>query len=184
MPFTLATTLVGEEEWVDVSSSTSPYILEFDYYVGYGDLILMNNPSVWYPIGYTPEHGNDNLYNHWSTATANVGLGLATTTYLNSHPPQTTICINDMTLPIGGKFDINANWGNPHNEHDRGSAVDIADTYINAPNKCNVPSYVVNDPFSMGAACTANGAAYVKVHVPPEAPHIHCNFQSSATYPH
>ncbi len=184
LPFTLSTTLIGEEEWIDVNSSLSPITVEFDYYVGYGDLYLINNPSVWYLIGYTPNHGNDNNYNHWSTASANVGLGNATTSYLNSHPPQSTICINDATLPIGGKFDIYGNWTNPHAEHDRGSTIDIADTFSTAPNECNIADYVVNDPYAMRDQCYAAGAAYVKVHVPPEAPHVHCNFQSSATYPH
>ena len=184
LPFTLSTTLIGEEEWIDVASSLSPIIVEFDYYVGYGDLYLINNPSVWYLIGYTPNHGNDNNYNHWSTASANVGLDNATTSYLNSHSPQARICINDAVLPIGGKFDIYGNSTNPHAEHDRGSAVDIAYTYNAASNECNNPDYVVNDPYAMQDACYAAGAAYVEIHVPPEAPHVHCNFQSSATYPH
>jgi hypothetical protein len=82
---------------------------------------------------------------------------------------------------MGRKFDLNANWTSPHAEHDRGSAIDMSTVAGQCPN-----NMVIQDPQGMSRACYAEGAADVIIHTATHLPpaHIHCNFQSIATFPH
>lgn len=54
------------------------------------------------------------------------GLYYATLAYLAAHPEISQICTDDMALPFGGKFDLNQDWQQPHSQHDRGTAADVA----------------------------------------------------------
>ncbi len=38
--------------------------------------------------------------------------------------PSETVLLNDMSLPLGGVFDINGDWEPPHLDHQEGEAVD------------------------------------------------------------
>jgi hypothetical protein len=65
MPFTLATGIVGQIEEIVVNSSLSLYATDYEIVVGYPDLYFLGNESgLWYQIGYSPNHGNSNSYNH------------------------------------------------------------------------------------------------------------------------
>jgi hypothetical protein len=81
---------------------------------------------------------------------------------------------NDAALPIGGKFDINGTWSGAHAEHNRGSAVDIANTTM----QCSAAETVAGNVF--GNACFAAGAVSVIVHT--DHPHVHCNWQRVTSY--
>ncbi len=180
--FTISTTLIGQIEYFVGASTVNLTNNGIDYAIGYGDLVYGDIPAIWTRIGGSDTGGGsghgttDN--NRYMTLTTYDGLYYATQRYLLQHPTQTQICVNDATLPIGGKFDISQTWSSPHAEHDRGSAVDVADT----AGQCPANSIVNATDFAR--ACRDAGAVRVIVHVPPEAPHVHCNWQDPRTFPH
>lgn len=177
--FTISTTLLGQIEAVFGYSSFGN--AGYDYAVGYSDLVFGDIPSLWTRIGAPAGGGNHGTTddNRFMTADTYDGLYYATNRYLQTHPGQTNICVNDAALPIGGKFDLGLTWiSGAHHEHDRGSAVDIATT----TGQCAASETVNGRAFA--AACTAEGAVTTIVHVPPEAPHVHCNWRSIASYAH
>jgi hypothetical protein len=179
-----------ETEIVTCSNENGSVTVNADYGVGYGDLYFASSP-LWIQNGgnNTPGATDDghgtNANNHWMTQTASGGLAGATRSYLAGHARQTQICTNDMALPVGGKFDIQAivpgttglhRWASPHIAHDRGTAVDIA-----GPGSGQCPNNQVNIAAFL-QACVANGAN-VQNSVN-EGNHAHCNFASVNTYPH
>ncbi len=111
---------------------------------------------------------------------ANPGYGIWNTAWawVNAYNPGGYICVNDMALPYGGKFDTNQNWISPHASHDRGSAVDVATTSSQCP-----PASVVTNPNAFLQLCVANDAKpYPISQVDPAD--VHCNWTDPATYPH
>lgn len=191
-PVTVSTTLVGQEEFVEVWNVDNPNDpgSELDFYVGYNDL-YSSSSNLWILIGGSDTGGGTGhgttAYNHFQTRTAGSGLYAATQQYLASHAGVNQICINDCALPSGGKFDIcNAAypgctavtpWANPHISHDRGTAADIAGP---TSGQCPVGNRVVIAVFLQ--RCIANGAS--SIHSAPEGNHAHCNWADPATYPH
>ena len=112
MPLTLTTTPVGQFENITVTCNSgivgsTCYGSGFDYAVGYPNLVFIDNSNIFVQIGVnsTTNHG-DNTFNHWMTVNAATGLQQAATAYINSNNPGHKVCINDMALLIGGKFDI------------------------------------------------------------------------------
>ncbi len=185
MPVTLTTTQVGQIETISVvptGDAEGPPAIEgyYTYAVGYLNFVYMDNSDIFMQTGgNTTNHGN-NTWNHYMTVNAATGLQQAATSYVNTYNPGQKICINDMALPIGGKFDIHDNWTSPHKLHDAGTAVDVPVK----SGQCTA-SYLVNsDRFKR--ECSAQGASYVVTEsggrVVPQCPpentscHVHCQW--------
>jgi hypothetical protein len=185
--FDVSTGYIGQVEYVLGQSSVYLQTSGFDFAVGYGDLVFGNINALWTRTGGSDTGANGNhgttANNRFMTMPAYSGMYHATVAYLRDHPGQSKICVNDATLPMGGKFDINGGWQGlsvSHYEHDRGSAVDIATT----TNQCNaIPSQTV-DGNQFLDACIAAGAVPSASLVHTDYPHVHCNWQSETTYPH
>lgn len=76
--------------------------------------------------GGTATHPGD--YNHYGTAIAVANIPLICNDYEAMYPGSTNPEINDMSLPFGGKFDLNNMWiNNPiqHGEHRVGRNCDF-----------------------------------------------------------
>ncbi len=188
MPVTLATTQVGQVEDVillDVDSGIPTY---YQYAVGYHGLVSIGNSNIFVQIGGNRTNHGDNGFNHYMTVNAASGLQQATTTYLNQYNPGQKICINDMALPIGGKFDIcwsaaigcrdaNRNlivkpWDSPHISHDLGTAADVAVS----SSQCQPSTYLVDQNLFL-AACKASPGS-LQANTIPEGNHVHCRWQN------
>lgn len=109
------------------------------------------------------------------------GLYNASLDYLASHSGQQRVCTNDMALPFGGKFDIQAlagnPWKSPHASHDRGTAADVA-----GPGSAQCPdSYEVNVSQFLNT-CIARGA--LTQYSINENNHAHCNWANPSSYAH
>ncbi len=88
------------------------------------------------------------------TTNAATGIYNATVAYQGVHPGL--VAINDMSLPFGGKFDINGTWSGDHASHLTGTDVDVngtSDDFLNY--------------------CTASGAIYTVKHA---AGNLHCRW--------
>lgn len=178
--FQIYTTLTGRAEALGITCS-NPYgsvSRLFDYAVGYNDIWWNNHPEVWILIGGNTTGHGDNTFNHWMQTMPAYGIWNTAWAWVNTYNPGGTICVNDMALPYGGKFDIYQNWISPHASHDRGSAVDVATTSNQCP-----PASVVTNPDAFLQLCVANGAKpYPISQVDPAD--VHCNWTDPATYPH
>jgi hypothetical protein len=71
-------------------------------------------------VGATATHGD----NHNGTPTFNASLGTLADSYVLAFPGQ-RLAYNDMSLPLGGLFDINATWAPPHVSHRFGVDCDL-----------------------------------------------------------
>ncbi len=105
-------------------------------------------------------HGDDN-FDHWATSDLSNGIFNTATLFLQAHPDVGQIALNDMALPIGGKFDLNDDWISPHADHDRGGAVDVNGV------STTLASEFVND-------CYVYGASFAQVE--PSPYRIHCRW--------
>jgi len=165
------------------------------YWVGAGrpDVTMFYNdhPERWEKIGATPEHGtvNENRYMTWNAANQFYN---ASEDYLsvhgtgpnfpNGHNHQTTgkLAVNDMSLPFGGKFDLEGKWGydsqgnvtnEKHLEHQVGTAVDIrANTLTHAIPLDHQPIFE--------QLCRNRGATLAQTEFPvgDSRRHIHCRW--------
>ncbi len=68
--------------------------------------------------------------NHYGTPTLNGALENIASDYITAYQ-GVRIRINDMSLPNGGKFDINGSWGGSHSSHRCGKNADISARGIN-----------------------------------------------------
>src|SRR5487761_1988075 len=191
---TLNTTLIGQAEALLITCSNGIGTLNASATdaVGYGDVYYNEHPSIWIDIGGSNTgadtgHGST-AYNRYMQVTSIVnGTGPAygpynaTNSYFSNHPGVSQVCTNDMALPFGGKFDIQAltgnPWASPHSSHDRGTAADIA-----GPGTAQCPSanqVVIGDFID---ACVTNGA--IRANSIIEANHAHCQFASPSSFPH
>lgn len=132
---TLTTTRVGQLEELYIEAIDYGTTTYFTYQVGYNDIYYNHHPEIWDKVGGTDTgvdtgHGDTNM-NRWMETNAAYGIYYASTDYLAAHPEQSRLCLNDMALPFGGKFDIQRTWNSPHGEHDRGKAVDVGDASAN-----------------------------------------------------
>jgi len=98
------------------------------------DLILLPESPDYTQIGGTQEHHGPPLYgrrednhNHYGTAEVNRSIANLAAQFRRAFPRQPVLAINDMSLPLGGRFDINGQWeGNTEHEfHRNGVDVDI-----------------------------------------------------------
>ncbi|MGD0792043.1 MAG: hypothetical protein ABR920_09755 [Terriglobales bacterium] len=171
MPVTLATTQVGQFETVSVvptgcGEGDTCIETNYDYAVGYTGLVYIGNSNIFMQTGGNTTNHGDNTFNHYMTVTAATGLQNAATFYINQYNPGQKVCINDMALPMGGKFDINDDWQSPHKSHDPGTAADVSDASGQCP-----ASYVVNaNRFEQ--ACINAGTENTLI----EFRHVHCRW--------
>lgn len=63
--------------------------------------------------------------NHYLTSDAANKLLIIAINYHHLYPKDPVIYVNDASLMWGGLFDLDADWDTPHEEHRRGSVVDI-----------------------------------------------------------
>jgi hypothetical protein len=117
--------------------------------------------SLWTLTGGDTTNHGDNNFNHWATSALSNGIFQTASDFLFEHPEVGQIALNDMALPIGGRFDIQQNWIPPHADHDRGLAVDVN----------LVPQSLANEFIEW---CTINGARDARVEFNPY--HIHCRW--------
>ena len=169
MPVQLQTTQVGEMEAIYVEDVDDGYVYHTDYAVGYNTFTYVGPSNIFIQIGGNTTMHGDNTWNHWMTPSALQGLQNATVSYLNTNNPGGAICINDMSLPIGGVFDVSNTWRwhPPHVSHDWGTAADVATT----TNQCSA-SNIVN-PAAFMRACSSSGAIDRRLENPP---HVHCRW--------
>lgn len=166
IPVTIYTTPVGQIESINVEDEDNGLTTYYDYAVGYNTFTYVSGGNFVQVGGNTTNHG-DNTWNHWMTPGALSGLSAAATSYLNNYNRGHSICINDMSLPIGGVFDIHDNWTSPHLSHDKGTAADIS----TVAGQCSAANIVSPGPFMK--ACQTAGAVDWRVEVPP---HVHCRW--------
>jgi hypothetical protein len=168
MPIVLTTTQVGQIETITAVNQDNGYVINYDYGVGYSGLVYIDNSGVFNQTGGgTTQHG-DNTWNHYMTVNAATGLQQATAAYINSYNPGQKVCINDMALPIGGKFDINDDWQSPHISHDEGTAADVAATAGQCP-----ANYTVNSNHFIRECINAGALAQNTIN---EGNHVHCRW--------
>ena len=149
---------MGQEEAIAVCSDTCG---TYNYAVGYLDLSFVAGNSLWTLTGGNTTNHGDNNYNHWATSALSNGINNTASQFLQNHPEVGQIALNDMALPISGKFDLNNDWASPHADHDRGGAVDV-----NA-----VPTSLADEFVNL---CYSNGASFAQVETSPY--HIHCRW--------
>jgi hypothetical protein len=182
-------TLIGQAEYVDVLciAPEGGNLTRYEWAVGYSDLYYNDHQDdywgFWLRTGGTDTgantgHGSTH-YNRYMTWTAANGLFDATILYLGLSGGQTRICVNDMALPFGGKFDINAlqggQWQSPHSRHDRGTAADVS-----GPGASQCPDeYEVNVAAFVEACREHDGDWSLN-----EGNHAHCDWGNPASYPH
>jgi hypothetical protein len=63
--------------------------------------------------------------NHWATAAVNENIEAIAAEYGRLFPRLPRLDINDMSLPFGGRFDINGRWVGDHTYHRNGLDVDV-----------------------------------------------------------
>jgi len=188
----ISTTLFSQAEKLTVTCSAGGYTsapFNDDYAVGYPDIYWADHPELWLMTGGNTTGHGDNTFNHWMQANpatqTGPAYGLYNTAnyYTQVYLSGGKICLNDMALPFGGKFDILQNWnvpaGSPHVSHDRGSAADTQ----TSTNQCQPPYNVVNPNQYLTTCVQLFGARpYPVSQVDPAD--VHCNWSDPATYPH
>lgn len=122
------TTQIGQFERVSACPTGGLYPCGgVDYLVGYNDIYWVSERDQWIHIGgNTTGHGG-NEYNHWMRSVPAYAILATATQFLAANPAQGKIAVNDMSLPFGGRFDIQANnrWAGSHFNHSLGKAVDV-----------------------------------------------------------
>jgi hypothetical protein len=120
--FILATTIVGHAEYLEGCTYYACDV--YQYAVGGAGIYWVSDHGIWIQNGAKAIHGNSVSYNHWMTSNAAYGIYNTTVAYQGQYPGL--VYSNDMSLPYGGRFDLNANWVEPHtSSHDLGLSADI-----------------------------------------------------------
>ena len=174
MPVTLTTTQVGQFETVSVAPTGCPegdtcIETNYDYAVGYTGLVYIGDSDIFMQTGGNTTNHGDNTFNHYMTVNAATGLQNAATFYINQYNPGQKVCINDMALPMGGKFDIKDNWQSPHISHDQGTAADVAAVAGSCP-----ANYTANLNY-FRLACINQGGS-LAANTITEGNHVHCRW--------
>ncbi len=89
---------------------------------------LSNSPDGTYIKVRTADTRHTAANAYYGMPDTNVILGLVAVEYLNlttTAQRSRLLSINDMSLPRGGRFDVNGNWARPHAEHRIGISADI-----------------------------------------------------------
>lgn len=170
------TTQIGQQEMIVACPAGGGSLCATrEYHVRYNDIYWVEEKPEWIHIGgNTTGHGG-NQYNHWMTSAAAWGLYRTAQQFLSEHPEQGKIAVNDMALPWGGRFDIEATrrWTGDHSSHGRGTSVDIRASPSGA--------YTIPYPlyYRFEQLCRDYGARYARVEDPDNVRnnrHIHCDF--------
>jgi hypothetical protein len=152
---------------------------EYTHWVGFADICWVEQKPGWRHVGgNTTGHGG-NEYNHWMTVSAAYGIYYTILDFQARYPAQTKVCVNDMALPIGGKFDIYRNWDSPHHWHDRGMAVDINTTDSNACGSQEAGGIPLHLREEFRQHCIARGADPSRSILEPR--NVHCNWPDPFT---
>ena len=155
-----------------------------DYGVGYTDFVFIpGGAQMLQTGGNTTGHG-DNSWNHYMNPGATAGFLSAISAYLADQAPngEVGICINDMSLPVGGIFDIDnpacpscsrqdQAWQPPHVDHSAGNAVDIATP---GSGSCTSSAFIAISPADLVAQCKAAGG--INSAYEPTKHHVHCEW--------
>lgn len=153
LSFTHTTTIVGHAEYIRVCASGGG-CTNSNYAVGY-TIYYVSDHGIWTLVGQRAEHGNSTAYSHWMTTNAANGIYNTTVDYQANISPG-LVAVNDMSLPFGGKFDINGTWSGDHVAHYLGRDADVNGT---------------DDVFL--DYCTAHGANCTAKHAPGN---LHCGW--------
>jgi hypothetical protein len=80
-----------------------------------------------YPSGLMKFFGDSawHPFNHWGRSSFNQKLENFGFAYATRYPAFEKVCLNDMSLPRGGKFDALGHWTGAHESHQTGQDVDI-----------------------------------------------------------
>lgn len=166
LPVNIVTTVVGQLESAFVCASFCTFT---DYAVIYNDLFQVAPSGNYVFIGEKTEHPN----NHFGTSPAISAIQVTALLYRQEFPASPVIALNDMSLPLGGKFDLNFTWTTgSHANHSRGFAVDVRGN--GGPN--SIPRITaVQERFEQ--LCTQTGAIVV-LHesIGTSFEHFHCQW--------
>lgn len=122
LPVFVDTTTVGQIESIRVCiPAFIPVCRDYDYLVRYGPFASLLPGRDWALIGATSSHPL-NHYGWYSTIQAVMTVA---SRYHAEFPDYDVIAINDISLALGGIFDLRRNWRGPHYQHSRGKAADI-----------------------------------------------------------
>lgn len=140
------------------------------HYVGYNSFQFVFPSNDWFHVGgNTTEHGG-NGWNHWMTPYAQRNLANTVAQFRRSNPNQGKLALNDMSLPMGGIFDIRKNWRKPHNRHALGTAVDVR-------GNGSTGSIISGQHAAFAAVCTATGAGFTEHEDEgTRNEHVHCDW--------
>jgi len=115
----IVTTVVGQLESAFICADFCTFN---DYAVIYNDLFQVQPNANYVFVGATTAHPN----NHFGTSPAISATQVVAILYHQEFPALPIIALNDMALPLGGKFDLNLTWtSGSHAQHSRGFAVDV-----------------------------------------------------------
>ena len=100
-----------------------------DDYVLIGGTCAHNGPS---DRASVPQQCRTPNNNHWARTDVVTSLEDIADDYRSQFPDNTLLHINDMSLPLGGRFDIAANWEGygDHQYHRQGTDVDVRSSTI------------------------------------------------------
>ncbi|CUS81187.1 hypothetical protein JGI20_00685 [Candidatus Kryptobacter tengchongensis] len=102
---------------------------ESPYYKKVGGTCEHHGPHTPWREPPTPPECQQPDHNHYIAPLTYLRLSRVCHLYysITSH----RLCINDISLPFGGLFDIDGNWRRPHGSHRMGVDIDIATRVVN-----------------------------------------------------
>jgi hypothetical protein len=146
--------------------------------------LLPTNDAVYEKIGGTPHHlgppGSPADNNHWGDWRITSWLPEIAQAYLNELEPDNVIKYNDISLPLGGGFDVNGGWeadiaagASGHETHRVGRSVDVRTNPFHGD---GVP--LENLESLIGIVRRFNSGATIRIHSPNRSSqHFHIEFR-------
>lgn len=160
---------IGQTEKLKVCGTVCNYHV---YHVGLSNLHRVYPSSKWILVGgFTTGHGSI-AYNHFMTLAAQAKLRTVVSNFLTRHPAQGKVALNDMSLNLGGVFDLRRDWSPPHRAHSYGTAVDVQARTVSTG--YSIPASRVDDFL---IECRGAGAKHAALESPGTSnQHIHCGW--------
>jgi hypothetical protein len=119
LPVNIVTTQVGQFETAYVCAAFCTFN---DYTVAYSGLLEVFPSLDYVLIGVTNAHP----LNHFLVPPVRAAIQVVAQRYRMEFPANPVIALNDMSLPLAGKFDLNLTWTTgSHFNHSRGFATDV-----------------------------------------------------------
>jgi len=121
----------GGEYYVEASLESNSSVKDkADLTVRVPDLQLLPESPYYDKIGgtdfhYGPRSRPDEDHNHWGTISFVNKIKALCLAWYAIFSNNSKLQINDISLPMGGKFDINGKWAGDHDSHRRGTNADI-----------------------------------------------------------